>query len=214
MTSLVVSGNEREVDHAWKTWGDLLAAVDRDLEGTGLIVTDTRFDGVDEPTFRSPALLQRSLEDLEEISVEAAEPMTLVNRSLDEAAVALDALREAAGRVGASFRGHDTDAANRDLTLLTEGLNMLMSTFGTLGQVLDVDLQSLSCDGQPFATRVETVGAALESLIAAHQTQDWVTVADVLEYDIEPGLSQWQLVVDALRTVGASGTSAAGRSTA
>ena len=205
MTSLAISGRDHAFDPAWKTWGDLLSAVDRDLEGTGLIVTDTRFDGVDESTFRSPALLERSLEDFEEIAVDTAEPSALVHRSLDEAEVALEALREAAGRVGASFRSHDTGSANRDLTLLTEGLSMLVSTFGTLGQVLEVDLESLWCDGQSFATRVEAIGAALESLIAAHQEQDWVTVADVLEYDIEPGLSQWRLALDALRTVDAGG---------
>jgi hypothetical protein len=212
MTNFMLSGSEQDVDQAWETWGDLLSSVDSNLEGSGLIVTDTRFDGVDEPTFRSAALMERRLEDFTEIAVETAEPMTLVNRSLDEASVALEALCEAARRVGASFRGHDPGSANRDLTLLTEGLGMLLSTFGTLGHVLDVDLENLSCDGQPFSNRVGAVSEALESLIAAHQTKDWVTVADVLEYDVEPGLHQWRLVVDALRpasTSDATETSAA-----
>ena len=206
MTSLAIGGRDRAFDPTWKTWGDLLSAVDHDLEGTGLIVTDSRFDGVDESTFRSPAFLERPLEDFQEIALDTAEPRALINRSLDEAEVALEALLQAAGRVGASYRGHDTGSANRALTLLTEGLSMLVSTFGALGQVLEVDIESLLCDGQPFATRVEAIGAALESLIAAHQEQDWVTVADVLEYDIEAGLSLWRLALDALRTAGARDT--------
>ena len=31
----------------------------------------------------------------------------------------------------------------------------------------------------------------LETLVSAQSTQDWLTVADVLEYDMEPELRAW-----------------------
>jgi len=43
----------------------------------------------------------------------------------------------------------------------------------------------------PTEQDVETLGSWLESLVEAQAGQDWLTVADVLEFDLEPTLRAW-----------------------
>jgi hypothetical protein len=46
---------------------------------------------------------------------------------------------------------------------------------------------------------MERLGAWISSLISAQETGDWLTVSDVLEYDLAPALLAWNR---ALQTCG------------
>ena len=35
----------------------------------------------------------------------------------------------------------------------------------------------------------------MDSLLTAQQSQDWITVADILQYDVEPALRRWEAVL-------------------
>jgi len=38
---------------------------------------------------------------------------------------------------------------------------------------------------------MEELGAALDAIVMAQESEDWLTVADVLEYDLEPAIRRW-----------------------
>ena len=199
MARLVVNDVELTVDPALQTWGDLLTVLDADLAAAGEVVTAARLDGVDEPTYREPDFLDKKLAEVEHVDIEAGSPSELARRSVDEAAIALESLRAAARRIGTDFRGHDVSTANRDLSALSDGLRILVTTIHALAQILHLDLNGLDCDGEPAETRIEAAGEALRMLIEAHETEDWITVADVLEYDLDPALGSWRPLLDRFR---------------
>lgn len=201
MARIVVNGSEVPTLAPAQTWADLLELVDHAVAGDGQIVTAVRFDGVDEPAFRDPTVTKRGLAALKEIEIEAGAPRTLVERCLGEAAATVDGLCEAALLVADQFRGHDITTANRDLAGLADGLRALMGIIGAAGLAVRIDLQTISCDGRPVAAMVTEFTGFLEALIAAQQAADWITVADVVQYDIEPALRRWAGVFDAFVAV-------------
>jgi hypothetical protein len=38
---------------------------------------------------------------------------------------------------------------------------------------------------------METLWNALDAMVTAQASEDWLTVADVLEYDLEPAIRRW-----------------------
>jgi len=42
---------------------------------------------------------------------------------------------------------------------------------------------------------IGSLATVLDTLIAAQESEDWVTVADILEYDLEPSIQRWATAV-------------------
>ena len=199
MPTVLLDGERFGFEPAARTWGELLAEVDRTLEPRGHIVTDVRFDGLDEPAFREPAALDSALDDLETIEVCSGTPASLVARCLDEAVASLPSLCAAAIDIGDGFRRHDLEGANRSLVELADGLGTLIAIASATNLAARVDGAEPVGRSQPVAPLVAELSAQLDAIIDAQQGRDWVTVADVLQYELEPSLRRWAPALEAAR---------------
>ena len=48
--------------------------------------------------------------------------------------------------------------------------------------------------------QIGTLAGVLDTLISAQASEDWVTVADILEYDLEPAIRRWAALLEELTT--------------
>jgi hypothetical protein len=200
MATILVNYERRSEYNSCQTWGELLDLLDQALGPQGQIVTAVRFDGVDEPAFRDPAVAARRLEDETSVEIECGRPTDLLARTLDDTLGALDTLCVGARRVGEAFRGYDVSDASHELRNLAEGFHGLVSIIRAIALALQVDLQHMEVEGRPVSSMIaEFVGFA-DALIEAQQAADWLTVADIVEYDIAPGLDRWRTVVQDFRS--------------
>jgi hypothetical protein len=201
MRRLLVNDEAQTAESAHETWGELLAWVDRLSADRGLLVTAVRLDGVDEPSFRQPELSDRKLGPVEVIEIDAANPATLVAESLDEALSGLAGLRAHALEVARRFRGSRVASANTGLAELTQGLGTLVTLVAAVGGAMGIAVDHLTLDGRPAFGPIEDLGQPLVELTEAQTQQDWVTVADILEFDLEPAISRVGPLFTALATV-------------
>lgn len=196
MPRIVVNGRDQPKDSGLRTWGDLLGVLEQELSPSGEVVTEARLDGVDQPTFREPAVMQKSLDEIDLVEVESASPAILAARSLGEAVVGLETLQRATGEIAQGFRRYDLKSANRGLEELADGLRMLIALVGAVSLGLRLDLQALDDGTDPINTTIVDLSSHVEGLITAQRNEDWVAVADILEYDVEPALKNWRPVLD------------------
>ena len=201
MARLLLNGEAQTLETAQKTWGDLLAWADRTSADRGLLVTAVRLDGVDEPSFRQPEFMARPLEAVSVIEIDAASPASLVADSLGEALAGLDGLRTHATDVARRFRGNRLAVANAGLAELTQGLGTLVTLVDAVSGAMGIAIDSVVLDGRPAFSVIEDLGQPLTDLTAAQQQQDWVTVADILEFDLEPAISRVAPLFSALASV-------------
>jgi len=206
MTRIVVNEISRETEQGTKTWGDLLEALDEDLEGSGNIVTAARFDGVDTPTFRDEAALGVALGELECVEVTSGSASVLLQQCLTEASDALESLSLSAQQIGGNFRGHDVSGANRELSSLAEGLATMLSLVGVIGNALRADFDALRPAGQSARQLIVDTTTHVDTLVEAQSVRDWVSLADVLEYDVCPALDRWRELLGMLRQRAEGGT--------
>jgi hypothetical protein len=190
MTRVVVNNEPHVVDATLKTWGDLLAWVDERSARQGRLVTAARLDGVDEPSFREPDHVARALSSVAVVEIDTDTPAALVLASLDEALDGLQSLRTFAVVAAGRFRGTDIASANQGLADLSQGLRTFVSLVAALSGALGVNFEALEWQGRQVSTLLEEIGLPLAVLSEAQGAEDWVTVADVLEFDLEPALEQ------------------------
>jgi hypothetical protein len=201
MTRILVNNEPRPVESGLKTWGELLAWADRTCAGTGELVTAVRLDGVDEPSFRDPGVAERPLEHMAVVELDIASPAVLVGESLREALNGLDGLRRHTLDVARRFRSTQVAHANEGLAELTLGLRTLVALVETVGGAMGVALSTVTWEGRPVIQLLEDLANPLVSLSEAQTGHDWVTVADVLEFDLEPALGQCGPFFEALASL-------------
>jgi hypothetical protein len=201
MARLLLNGEARTPETPYKSWEELLAWADRTSADLGLLVTAVRLDGVDEPSFRQPGLAARPLETVDVIEIDAATPASLVAESLDDALAGLEGLRTHAADVARRFRGNRLAQANAGLAELTQGLGTLVTLVEAVSGAMGIPIDTVVLDGRPAFAVIEDLGQPLTELTDAQQQQDWVTVADILEFDLEPAISRVAPLFSALASV-------------
>jgi hypothetical protein len=206
MPNVFLNGSPYALDPAHATWNDLLNGLDRRLETDGLAVAAVRFDGIDEPAFRDPASLARALTPSLIVEIEAESQSALILRCLDEASASIPEIARAAIELAGNYRLVDVTDANAQLGIFAEALSNLMALVGAAGQVLRVDLLTAPSreGGLPASAVIPQLDAALKAVVEAHAGQDWITLADSLEYDVAPLVTQLHAIVDHLASTTAA----------
>jgi hypothetical protein len=201
MARLLVNDEPQTAGNAHETWGDLLAWVDRYSADRGLLVTAVRLDGVDEPSFRERGLSDRTLAAVGVIEIDVATPASLVAESLDEALSGVAGLRTHALDVARRFRDSQLAFANTGLAELTQGLGTLVTLVDAVSGAMGIAIDRVTLDGRAAFSVIDDLGQPLVALTEAQTQRDWVTMADILEFDLEPAISRVAPLFAALAAV-------------
>jgi hypothetical protein len=107
---------------------------------------------------------------------------------MNDATDGMKQLTEDVAALAEVFRQHDIGRANYLLAQLAQNLQALI----VLVQELRGPITSVgSAVNLPSDQEAEKLVSMLEMLVTAQSSQDWLTVADVLEYDMDPELRTW-----------------------
>jgi hypothetical protein len=193
MSICTVNGLAYEAEAGLKTWGQLLARLERGDGPTRTVVAAVRFAGVDQPTFREAEVQVLDLRHAAPIEVELSTAAELVASAREAAIAGLDALAESARQAAEAFRLHDLPRAHRGLADFVATFQLLTTlTAAVARENTPSDQITLDSSDGEF---LESLNVSLGALIDFDVNQDWISVADVLEYDIADLLPQWAAVM-------------------
>ena len=193
MPQVFVNDVPQDLDQTLETWGDLLDVLDRTVARDGVILSAARFDGVEETAFREPDATNRDLCSVARVDVETADEAAFLKMCLLEAVQPLQQTAASAQSLAECYRRHDLSRGQEGLTGLAAELRALALLVGTLSGPLGINLST--DDGLSVDQRVEELVDVLDALLSAQASEDWVTVADILEYDLEPAIRRWAAVL-------------------
>ncbi len=107
----------------------------------------------------------------------------------------LDALSEAAVKIAEMFRISDEAEANGQYLVF---LQTLQDFFAFLSQVLEamaVPLARLEVEGLSAMAMLKELSELLSEMSDRQDEQDWVLLADLLEYELAPLLGNWKSIL-------------------
>lgn len=211
MSMCTVNGLEYQTQAGLETWGQLLDALEQGDGPARIVVTAVRFEGVDEPSFREASVLARDLGTAQGVDVDTCAAGKLFASAIETAREGLGPLAVAARQTADAFRSHDLPRAHRglaDFVLTLQTLAKLTAAVSDVGRACDaVDPEA---QGTELLERLRVV---LESLVASNMSEDWISVADVLEYEMAELLPRWSAMLYAIgQSHGAQGVGSGARS--
>jgi hypothetical protein len=187
MLQIYVNNVRQELVPSPTTWGELLDMLDAKAANDGTILSVARFDGVEEPSFREPDVVSRALNDVTRVEVKTAVPSEFLRECLIDTLEPLEECASAAVGLAAIYRRHDLSQGHEALAQLAANLHALMTIASMLDGPIGVELGA--------EEQMVELGNAIDALVTAQSSEDWLTVADTLEYDLEPAIRRWTAIV-------------------
>ena len=186
---LLVNGKEETVSHMGETLGDLLLHIEKEGVPQGNVVRAIKIDG-QESSPDSPEAQKTPLSEIATLEVEISTLSDIINKNIENADAYLIRLIPGIEKSVELFRMGNEQEANKFFINIIDGIDWL-------SQVLDMILTAKAIspdtvfDGKSIQDRRASLMGLTQQMVDANKNQDWVLLADLLEYEILPYYQEW-----------------------
>jgi hypothetical protein len=176
------------------TWGELLDWIETDVLKAGQCITHVYLAGAEACNYRDRLICDQELQALGKVNVESGDFDKVVRESLAELDRELNTALSASHQIVRVFENRKEEDAYNQLAQLLESIRIFFTIFSEdLGWIEPVDAE---ISRKEFSAVLER---GLSQLITAQERRNWISVCDVLEYEITPVLESWQKIVERTR---------------
>jgi len=195
---LLVNGKEETVSHMGETLGDLLLHIEKEGVPQGNVVRAVKIDG-QESSPDSPEAQKTPLSEIVTLEVEISTLSDIINKNIENADAYLIRLIPGIEKSVELFRLGNEQEANKFFINIIDGIDWL-------SQVLDMILAAKSIspdtvfDGKSIQDRQASLMDLTQQMVDANKNQDWVLLADLLEYEILPNYQEWSNLLPHFRS--------------
>jgi len=189
---LIVNDTRMSTPSELVTWGDVLDWVETQHLKAGQCITRVAFEGQEEIHYRKPTVCGQDLQGIGAIHIESGEFDTVVRESLAELETELRSSLETTREIIQLFENRDEETAYARLVQLLDSVRIFYSLFSE-------DLGWADASEPERIQQTATLENAVKQLITAQENRFWVSVCDVLEYELTPVLEAWLTTVEKTR---------------
>ena len=195
---LLVNGKEETVSHMGETLGDLLLHIEKEGVPQGNVVRSIKIDG-EKSSPDSPEAQKTPLSEIATLEVEISTLSDIINKNIENADAYLIRLIPGIEKSVELFRVGNEQEANKFFINIIDGMDWL-------SQVLDMILTAKAIspdtvfDGKSIQDRRASLVGLTQQMVDANKNQDWVLLADLLEYEILPYYQEWSNLLPHFRS--------------
>ena len=195
---LLVNGKEETVSYMGETLGDLLLHIEKEGVPQGNVVRSIKIDG-QKSTPDSPEVQKTQLSEIATLEVEICTLSDIINKNIENADAYLIRLIPGIEKSVELFRMGNEQEANKFFINIIDGIDWL-------SQVLDMILTAKAIspdtvfDGKSIQDRRASLLDLTRQMVDANKNQDWVLLADLLEYEIRPYYQEWSNLLPHFRS--------------
>jgi hypothetical protein len=137
-----------------------------------------------------------SVKDVADLDLKTISDSDMARVILRDAAGQVESLVEALQKSADLFRLAAEDEANHYFAQVLDALRWLMQTGEGACQILEVELSQVqdshSGDVGEFLVSLQEV---LEEMLQVYEEEDYILVADLMEYELLPRVQEWQKIL-------------------
>jgi hypothetical protein len=187
---VTINDNAVDVPAELATWGDLLDWIETGYLKSGQCITHVYLAGNETCNYRDRLICNQDLHSIGHVSIRSGDFDKVVHESLAELDRELRAAVASSPEIVRLLENRKEEDAYNRLAQLLESIRIFFTIFSEdLGWVEPADAE---ISRQEFSSALER---GLTQLIGAQESRNWVSVCDVLEYEITPILESWQKIV-------------------
>ena len=188
---VIINESQIKVPVEISTWGDLLDWIETDYLKAGQCITHVYLGGNEALNYRDMMVCGREITDVGSVAIKSGDFDRVVRESMAELDHELHASLELAGEIIRLLENRKEQEAYNQLAQLLDSIRVFFTIFSEdLGWA---DIPNAEISRKEFPAVLER---ALTQLISAQENHYWVSICDVLEYEIVPILESWVELVE------------------
>lgn len=187
-----------------QSFGELMANVARRAEKDGARIIKVKLNGEDITGKDHSLLNPLPLIEVQDLEIQTGDPKVLARSSLYSLADFLEQLLKELQNTAELFRLGNQERSNQSFLRCLDGLQVFMHSLEHCRRLLGLSFELLfvpNSQGRNEITVAENrrrLFEVLDSMIEAQTNQDWILLADLLEYELIPTLEDWRYIVPAI----------------
>jgi hypothetical protein len=189
---VLVDGKQYAGDLTGGTLQDILGDLANKAVGDGSTMREVKING--EPFEESKLGPADSLgrDYIQRLEVETIPAREMAVHFLSNAHSYLAAINQSVARVAEMFRVNDEQEANEHYLNTLESIQLFLQMLQECRQIVNLDFDSPLLDGMSGEERLQKLLVLIKDMLSAQEQQDWVLLADIMQYDLSAELDLWQ----------------------
>jgi hypothetical protein len=184
----------------WQTLSEVIEAVKSDHLQPRTLIQKLSVDGQNFFDL-GPELLDQLLSDPNQletvrlIEVFTSTPIRVANETVEGALAYLDKLIAGVKTIAEHLRMGNLEEAFKLYRPAIEGVCWTIELLSTLEKVFQLDYGSETFNGVSVRWHIQALVGNITRLVDAQEKNDWILMADVLEYELADAFAQWKLML-------------------
>ena len=195
---LLVNEKEETIAFVGETLGDLLSHIEKVGVAQGNVVRSIKIDGQESSPDSSEAQ-GTQISEIATLELEISTLADMINKNIENADAYLIRLIPGIEQSVELFRIGNEQEANKFFVKIVDGIDWF-------SQVLDIILTAKEIspetvfEGKSIQDRRTSLVGLTQQMVDANKNQDWVLLADLLEYEILPYYQEWSNLLPGFRS--------------
>lgn len=139
------------------------------------------------------------IKDIQTLEIQTMSTEEVAWHFLIQSAKQIDRLIENARSVAELFRIADEGEANEEYASFLESLRLFLQMVNETQAILHLPLNRIPFQGEPVEKKIQGLSALIDRMHQVQKDEDWVMLADLLEYELVPALDEWKLILSVLQ---------------
>jgi hypothetical protein len=191
---VIINENQINVPVEVSTWGDLLDWIETGYLKAGQCITHVYLGGNEALDYRDTLVCGKEITDVGPVAIRSGDFDRVVRDSMAELDQELQTSLESADEIIRLLENRKEQEAYSLLAQLLDSIRIFFTIFSEdLGWAEEANAEISRTEISAVLER------SLTQLIAAQENRYWVSICDVLEYEIVPILQSWQNLVERTR---------------
>ena len=195
---LLVNGKEETFSYMGETLGDLLLHIEKEGLPQGNVVRTIKIDG-QESSPDTPEAQKTPLSEIATLEVEISTLSDIINKNIENADAYLIRLLPGIEKSVELFRMGNEQEANKFFINIIDGVDWLSQVLDTILTAKAISPDTVF-DGKSIQDRQASLVDLTQQMVDANKNQDWVLLADLLEYEILPYYQEWSNILPHFRS--------------
>ncbi len=166
-------------------------------EQTGRLIIDIIADGqpIDDDMLENPPTDEAGISELR---LTTTDPVAFLTETLQSAREAIMLVREDQGSAADHLRTGNLNPAVESLSAVLTGWQAVRDVVGQSAALADIDLSTLAFQNTTADACIAKLGETLGEVRDNLTRQDWSSLGDTIEYDLDEQAQRWDSMLEAM----------------
>ena len=183
---ILIDGSEAILSGSFGNLEEVLQEISKNqVHGEGIVWT-VRLNGEKYSESAPHDARKIKIDDIRSLEIETMDRAGICRSFLKNGRMMLDRLRESVEKISGLFRMADEKEANRHFIKFLESYQDMVSMLRQSEDVLKLNFQDLKVEGTSINEKLGSLEKLFDEVIAVQEKENWIMLADLLEYELAP----------------------------